>query len=138
MAFRHGKNAIFKIDNTSAALQDISAYCDDLSLPRSIDTGETTTFGVSGGSKTYVVGLNDATIKVGGKWDSALDAIIAPTVGFDTPLNFNYGPEGSTTGRVKLTGTCILTSYEVSAPVGDVVTFSAEYQITGPVTRTTF
>jgi predicted secreted protein len=138
MAFRHGKNAIFKIDNSSASLTDISAYCDSVQLPRSISTAETTTFGAAGGAKTYVTGLNDSTISISGKWDSTLDGVLAGVSGSDTTLNFNYGPEGSTTGRVKFTGLCILTKYSVDSPVGDVVKFSADFQVTGAITRTTF
>lgn len=138
MAFRHGKNASFKLDNSGGTLTDISAYCDEVSLPRTIETAETTTFGVSGGSKTYVTGLNDSTISVSGKWDSTLDAHLAGVLGQEASLSFEYGPEGTTSTRIKFTGECIMTSFEVGSPVGDVVSFSAEFQVTGPVTRGTF
>jgi predicted secreted protein len=138
MAFRHGKNAVFKVDNSSASLTDISTYCDSVQLPRSIATAETTTFGVTGGAKTYITGLSDSTVSISGKWDSALDAVLAGVVGQDTLLNWNYGPGGSTTGYVKFTGSAILTKYSVDSPVGDVVKFSADFQVSGPVTRTTW
>lgn len=138
MAFRHGKNAVFKVDNSGGTLTDISAYCDEVSLPRSIETAETTTFGVTGGSKTYVTGLNDATISVSGKFDSTVDAHLVGILGQEASVSFEYGPEGSTSTRIKFTGEAILTSYEVGSPVGDVVTFSAEFQCTGPITRGTY
>lgn len=138
MAFRHGKNAVFKLDNSSATLTDISAYLDNVDLPRSIETAETTTFGVTGGSKTYVVGLNEATISLSGKYDSVVDALLAGVIGQETSLNWNYGPEGSTTGRVKYTGLGFITKYDVKSPVGGVETFSADIQVTGAITRTTF
>jgi hypothetical protein len=47
-------------------------------------------------------------------------------------------PEGSTSTYVKYTGECILTSYEKSGAIGDVVTYSAEFQVTGAVTRGTY
>ena len=53
-------------------------------------------------------------------------------------LSFEYGPEGSTAGDAKYTGECIMTSYEKSGAVGDVVTYSAEFQVTGAVTRGTW
>jgi hypothetical protein len=65
-------------------------------------------------------------------------AAIAGGLGADDSLSFEYGPEGSASGRIKYTGECICTSYEPGSPVGDVVTYSAEYQITGPVTRGTY
>lgn len=136
MAFRHGKNAVFKVDNSGGTLTDISAYCDEVSLPRSIETGETTTYGKT--AKTYIVGLTDATISVSGKWDSTVDAHLAGILGQDATVTFEYGPEGSASGRIKYTGEAILTSFETSSPVADVVTFSAEFQCSDTITRTTF
>jgi hypothetical protein len=117
---------------------DYSAYLNDVSLSRSIETAETTTFGVSGSAKTYIVGLSDATFSISGLFDSAADATLAGVLGFATPLNFNYGPAGSTAGLIKYTGTCIMTGYNISASVGDAVQATADFQVTGPVTRTTW
>lgn len=138
MPFRHGKNAVFKVDNSGGTLTDISAYLSEVSMPRSIETAETTTFGVTGGAKTYVTGLNDSTLSVSGKFDSTVDAHLVAVIGQDATLSFEYGPAGSTTGYIKFTGECILTKYDLSSPVGDVVTFSADFQISGPVTRATY
>lgn len=135
--FRHGKNTVFKFgtSGTPATPVDYSTSMDEVGFPRSVDTGETTTFGVTGSAKTYVVGLVDGTISFSGKFDATTDAGIAGILGFDTPVSFEYGPEGSTTGRVKYSGSAILTSYEVTGQVGDVVSAKGEFQITGPVTR---
>ena len=59
-------------------------------------------------------------------------------LGQDATVSFEYGPEGSTSTRVKYSGECILTSYETSAGVGDVVSFTASFQISGAVTRGTW
>jgi hypothetical protein len=50
--------------------------------------------------------------------------------------DFEFQPTG-VSGESKYTGACILTNYSLSSPVGDVVTFSADFQVTGPVTRGT-
>lgn len=138
MAFKHGKNASFKVDNSGGTLTDISTYLNEVSLPRSIETGETTSFQTTGGAKTYVVGLNDSTVSISGTWDATLDAHLAGILGQDASVSFEYGPEGTATGAVKYTGEGLMTSYETSSPVADVVTFSAEFQVTGTVTRGTF
>lgn len=134
MAFVHGKTAVFKIDNSGGSLQDISAYCDNVDFPLTADTAEVTTFGDS--SKEYIAGLKDATISISGSWDATADGILAGIVG--VAGTFEYGPAGGAGGAVKFTGEAICTSYNVSAPVGDKVSFSAEFQCTGAVTRTTF
>jgi hypothetical protein len=138
MPFRHGKNASFKVDNSGGTLTDISTYIHEVSLPRSIETAETTTFGVTGGAKTYVVGLNDSTITVSGKFDATVDAHLAGILGHEATVSFEYGPAGTTVGYVKFTGEAIMTKYDLSSPVGDVVSFGCDFQITGPVTRGTF
>ena len=138
MAFVHGKSAVFKVDDSGGTLRDLSTYLDDIGFPRDIETAETTTFGVAGSAKTYIVGLSDATISISGKFDETADGYLAGVVGFATPLDFEYGPAGSTGGLVKYSGTCIMTSYEVSASVGDVVTASADFQVTGQITRGTW
>ena len=130
--FRHGKNAVFKIDDSGGTPRDISDTVNEVTFSQSLETGETTSFGSS--AKTYVAGLSDATLSISGTWDATVDGYLAGGIGVDT-LSFEYGPEGSTTGYVKYTGECIMTSYEPGSPVGDVVTYSAEYQITGAVTR---
>jgi predicted secreted protein len=134
--FTHGKSTSFKLDNAGGTLTDISNTLTDVGFPESIETAETTSFGSS--AKTYIVGLTDATVSLSGNFDATVDAHIAGVLGQSATLSFEYGPEGTTTGQVKYTGEAILTSYEKSGAVGDVVTYSAELQVTGAVTRGTF
>lgn len=136
MPFVHGKSTDFRVDNSGGSLTDISAYCDSVDFPQTVETAETTTFGDS--SKDYIVGLKDSTISIGGKWDSVLDGVLAPILGQAATVSFQYGPAGTTLTNVKYTGECFCTSYQVTGAVGDVVTFSAEFQVTGAVTRGTY
>lgn len=140
--FRHGKAASFKLDNASGSLTDISNVIEEVSLSRSIETAETTSFGQ--GVKTYVTGLADGTISVSGKFDATVDAHIQGVVaalasGSMESASFEYKANNGATGATNpaYTGEAIITSYEVSAPVGDVVTFTLELQVTGAVTRAT-
>lgn len=131
--FRHGKNTVFKIDDSGGTLRDISNVLNSVSFPREVETLETTSFGST--SRSYVVGFADATISVEGSYDSTVDGYLAGVVGTEASLSFEYGPEGSTSTQVKYTGECFLTSYEVSGGVGDIVSFSAEFQVTGAITK---
>jgi len=134
--FRHGKATVFKLDNSSASLTDISNTLTDVSFPAKVDTAEVTAFGAS--AKAYIVGLTDGTISISGSFDATVDALFGGVLGYATALNWNYGPEGSTAGFVKYTGLGYVTSYQKSGTVGDVVKYTADIQITGAVTRTTF
>jgi hypothetical protein len=136
MPFVHGRLTDFRVDNSGGSLTDISAYCDSVDFPQTVETAETTTFGDS--SKDYIVGLKDSTISIGGKWDATLDGVLAPILGQAASVSFQYGPAGTTLTNVKYTGECFCTSYQVAGAVGDVVTFSAEFQVTGNVTRGTY
>ena len=135
MAFVHGKDSVFKLDNAGGALTDISAFVNSVDFPETADVAETTTLGDS--SKSYIVGLKDATISLAGLYDSTLDAILGAVVGQSATLSYEYSPEGTGSGKIKYTGECILTSYSQSSPVGDVVGFSADLQVSGDVTRGT-
>jgi hypothetical protein len=134
--FRHGKSTVFKVDNSGGTLTNISDTLTDVSFPQSVDTAETSAFGSS--AKSYVVGLTDSTISISGNFDATVDAHLAGVLGQAASLSFEYGPEGSTNGFVKYTGECYLTSYEKSGAIGDVVTYSAEFQVTGAITRGTY
>lgn len=145
MAFKHGKNSYFAIGTSGSptVLSNISTYLNEVGFPQTAETAQTTTFG--DGVTTYVLGLKDSTFSISGLWDASLDAILAPLVGNETPVAYEYGPVGNTSGSVKYSGAggagnpgVFVTSYEVSSPVGDVVSFSAELQVTDAVTRGTF
>ena len=135
MAFTHGKDSVFKLDNSGGSLTDISTYVNNVDFPETADVSETTTLGAD--NKTYIAGLKDATISLSGLWDSTADAIFGAVVGQSATLSFEYSPEGTTGGNVKYEGEAILTSYAISSPVGDAVGYSADLQVSGAVTRGT-
>ena len=135
MAFVHGKSSVFKLDNASGSITDISAFVNNVDFPETADVAETSVLGAS--NKTYIVGLKDATISLSGLFDATADAIFGAVVGQTATLSFEYSPEGTASGKIKYTGECILTNYAMSSPVGDVVAYSADLQVSGAVTRGT-
>jgi predicted secreted protein len=141
MAFVHGKSSVFKIDNSGGTLTDLSAFCEEVSLSRDIETAEVTTFGDS--AKEYITGLSDATISLSGKFDSAnasaVDPVLSGVLGSSSTVSWTYRVNSASVSATnpEYQGEGILTSYEVSGGVGDAVTFSAEVQCTGTITRAT-
>lgn len=131
--FRHGKSAVFKVDNAAGTLTDISNTLNSVSFPREAETLETTSFGSS--DRTYIVGFKNGTISIDGSFDATVDTHLAAILGQDATVSFEYGPEGSTSTYTKYTGEAIMTSYETSAGVSDIVSFTASFQISGAVTR---
>lgn len=138
-SFKHGKNTVFKITDTGDTLQDISDVLDDASASQERDTAETTAFG--DGDRTYIAGLRDGTISVSGHFDNDADSVhqvLTALLNQDAPTAFEYGPQGSATDDPKASGDCLLTSYEVSGEVSGKVSVSAEFQISGGITWSTF
>ena len=133
--FVHGKSVDFALDDTSGSSRNISDTLNSVDFPEVTETADTTAFGSS--SRSFIVGLESATISISGLWDATVDGYMK---GGTEPASrsFIYGPAGSTGGNVKYTGEAIMTNYSISSPVGDVVTYSADLQVTGAVTRGTY
>jgi hypothetical protein len=141
MPFIHGKNAYIQLDNSAGTLVDLSSITNEVSFSLSIDTNETSVFGTS--AKQYITGLNDGTISLTGLFDATsatviegtINALIAGTLASATLV---FGPEGSAATKKKYTQEVLVTSYEIGAPVGDVVSLTVEFQRTGATTFSTF
>jgi hypothetical protein len=131
--FSTGKAAVFEIDDTAGTVRDISNVLNQIDFPRTQETAETTAFGAS--ARSYIVSLSSATISISGMQDSTVDGYFE---GGAEPASrtFTYKP-GVTAGDAIYSGECILTGYNLGTPVGDTNTFTADFQVTGPITRTT-
>lgn len=136
MAFVHGKNTVFILDDSGGTPRTLTTYLNDVSFPRDQALAETTTMGVS--YKTFVAGFSDGKITIKGNWDPTVDGYLAGLVGAASTASFEYGPEGSTTGKIKYTGEAILTSYETSSSIDKAAEFTAELQVSGAISRGTY
>ena len=131
--FTHGKNAAFKIDDSGGTLRDISDVLTDVAVSRTADVAEVSAF--SNSSKAYVAGLKDATITVSGSFDATVDGYLSGILGSEG--SFEFYPIGTTGGKPKSSGECILTSYDRTPDVGGAVSFTASFQVSGDVTEGT-
>ncbi len=123
----------------SVNAHDVSPYVTSVTATRNNDVLDTTTYGQTG--HTFVAGLTNGKLVVNGLWDKT--AVVGSYTVFKAMLGaaqvaFIWSPEGSTSGNVKITGNCVIESYVESAPVADLVTFTATLQITGAVTDTVY
>lgn len=129
MAFLHGKGTAVLFNE-----YDLSSYFNDAGVTRNVETAETTAFGNN--SKTYIIGLMDGTLSLSGMFDGtagAIDAVLAGVLGTENAAVTTVLYNGASIGnRVQLAQTEV-TSYDVSAPVGDVVAASTELQADGGV-----
>ena len=94
------------------------------------------------GSGPYRPGLTDGEIRLTGLWDDTASTgsytVLSSLLGIETTVGYEYGPEGNTAGMIKYSGECVLTQYDESSPVDDMVAFTATLKISGDVTAGTF
>lgn len=134
MASVHSKGTITTLNG-----DDMSQFANSFEFSRELDTHEDTRFGMN--SKSYKGGLRDGTASVEGFYDNAVAP--NPRSIFRTALNNGvtvpmvYRPEGTGSGRPTSTVQVLVTKYDESAPVGDLITFSAEIQFSGDITDAT-
>lgn len=142
MATIHGKDAAFLLEDSAAStLRNISDQLTSISFSRANDTHDTTTFGKEG--HTFIAGLTNGTITIEGFWDKTATTgsatVLDSLMGLDNvTVGWEYGPEGNVAPGVKYSGECILASLDFSEPVADLVTFTAQLQISGDVTKGAF
>ena len=123
MAFIHGKDTKVYMDST-----DLSSYLSSADPSRTVDVGETTTFGSS--NKTYVAGEKDATVSFSGFFDATADAIIQGLVGTNDKVAL-IGLDGVDATDDCMFGKGVTTNYGISSPVGDVVAVTFDLQASG-------
>lgn len=132
MAFVHGKGTAVSIDG-----DDLSVYSTSVTFTRTAEAHETTTFGKN--SKTYAPGLKDATASLEGIYDNTANtgpgAVLRALIGA-AAVEFVYQPEGDGVGKPVATVDALVTSYEESAPVADMITFTAELQLSDDIADT--
>lgn len=127
MAFIHGKQT-----KVYLAGYDVSGYFNEISHSNSVETAETTTFANTGDAKSYVPGLRDGTVAMKGMFDGgtgAIDDQVTTILSTDTDTHVLYAVTGlaAVNDPVRFAA-CRPTSYQISSPVGDVVSASVDLQ----------
>lgn len=131
MAVAHGR-----LTKVTVATKDISPYCKTSSYERSADFHDTSGYGVQ--SHTKSGGLKDGKFTAGGTYDNTV------SVGPRNALHGNEGVaqaivrnvEGTGTGKPNDAFTGVLVKYTETNPVDDMVTWAAEWEISGDVVTT--
>lgn len=132
MPFIHGHGTAVAIDGDS-----LSQFSNSVEFERTAEAQDVTTFGNN--SMVYAAGLKDSTATIEGIYDSTAStgpgAVLRPLVGGDA-VELVYQPEGVGTGKPVATVDVLVTSYSESAPVAEMITWSAELQGSGDIADT--
>lgn len=133
MAFIHGQ-----FTKVTIATKDISPYVKTSTFTEEADFHDTTGYNPTGGRKTKNGGLLDGKFVMSGTYDNtvsvgprnALRSLLGTTVACVRNV------EGTGTGKPNDAFSGVLTKYEETNPVDDMVTWSAEIEMSGAVTTT--
>lgn len=132
MAFQHGKDTAVDVDGN-----DLSAYVNTSEFSRSVDSHDVTTYGKDG--HTFAPGLTNGTFTMSGIYDTSTSdgprAVLEPLLG-SAAVTVLRQPEGAGSGLPQDSFSGLLTSYVETNPVADMVTWSADFQISGDVDTT--
>ncbi len=132
MAFRAAVNAAATVGGTA-----LTSYIDSMTVNRSWDLADTTTFGNIG--HTRLGTLQDFSLDISGHWDptssTGVDALLNTVYNAGTAVSWVAYPGGTATGQVSYTFSGLLESYNVDSAVENDVTWSATIQASGTATR---
>lgn len=131
MATSHGK-----LTRVTVATQNISPFVKNSSLEKAAKTHDVTGYGVDDelyagglrGHKFTMSGVYDNTVTVGPRL--VLNGSVAATLAIVRQL------EGLGSGKPQDAFSAILEKYVETNPHDDMVTWSADFQVTGPVNST--
>lgn len=132
MSFVHSKGTA-----VSLGAQDLTNFSNSCTVTRTAEAQDVTTFGKD--SMVYAAGLKDGTASIEGVYDDTAltgpGAVLRPLIGA-APVPFVWQPEGTGVGRPTATVDALVTSYEESSEVPNMVTFSVELQLSGDIADT--
>ena len=136
MAKQVATNVVVKVGGV-----DLSSFVSNVSLSSSADAIETTSFS-SAGARERVSGLKDNSVTIDFMQDyaaAAVEATVYPLIG-STAVAFEILPNGTAVSATnpKYTGSLIVTDWTpVAGAVGELLTASVTWPITGATTKAT-
>jgi len=130
MGVVHGKGVVVSVD-----AKDLSVYGTSCEYELKADSHDVTTFGND--TKVFAGGLKESSMKIEGIYDDTETtgprAVLEPLVGAIAEMI--YKPEGASAGPTR-TFDALCTTYTETAPVADMIKFSAQFQGSGAVATT--
>lgn len=135
-----GIGASFKLEDgaSPSTLTDISTYLDNIQGTSDVDKLDATTFqpNVASPLKSEIAGFRTRGFTLTGKWTAAAETFFSAVEGAEG-INYEFGPEGTTTGKTKISGTCNVLNYSgPQASIDSIETFTCEISVVTRVVGT--
>ncbi len=121
-----GRESEFWIEDSGNTIRDLSADVNNVDAPTNTDTAEVTGFG--GTRKSFIAGQIDTPVTVAASFETAANrshTVLSGLIGGTTGYLMKYFPKGSASGLPLLSGSVLLSGYQVTSPLADKVGVSA-------------
>ena len=141
MTFFDSKVSNFIIDDTGGTPRNLSAFITEIrGLPGPRNLNPVTALGDAG--VKHHPALEDVSPSLTGIFDntasSGPDVVFGALRDHSSAVDFEYGPEGISSGDVKYSGTIWVENYEISSRVGSLVEYTVALRVEGVVSRGTY
>jgi hypothetical protein len=137
MAFRAGTTTKLYLGNAAGALQDLSAYADNLSGPQTTQMLKVTAFGQS--DEVYIPGIAGGDkISFSGPLDATLHTQLQALRAAGSAAAFVIGWGGSVATYPRSAGSIFVDGITYNSTTGGRLEYNASCQITGAVTNGVF
>jgi predicted secreted protein len=130
-------NIVFQLTDASASLKTLQCDLDDFSYKGTRSISKKSTFC----AVEKAPGSVDTTITMSGVWndDTGMShATLSGLLDSDTATLYKYGPNGSGSGEVLISGIAFVTDYEMKQTADGVTEFSATLEVQGNDVNTTW
>lgn len=131
MSFTKGTSSFVSINGSS-----LSAWADNIEFTYKADDLDVTTFGQT--SHVRQAGLFDGTLTVAGTYENSTTGphdVIIPLLG-TVVSSCTFRPEGTGSGLPEVTGSVLVSNYQETAAVADMVKWSVDLMFSGARTST--
>jgi hypothetical protein len=131
MGAAHGR-----LTKVTLATKDISPYTKTSTLEESADVHDTSGYGIT--DRTKIGGVGDGKFTMGGTYDNTVSVGPRNVLHNQKGVSFAVvrNPEGTGTGKPNDAFTAILVKYTETNPFDDIVTWAAEFEISGSIVTT--
>lgn len=140
MSYAHSKDIYIAVEDSAASTLRAIVGVKTVTFGQENELADVTIIGDEG--RKWRQGLTNGTFTINGLWDNTASTgshtVLQSLVGIEVTTGFEWGPQGNTAGQTKLSGECVLASYEQNTDLGDMVLFTATFNISGDVTAGTF
>jgi hypothetical protein len=133
-----GQNSDWRTGTNGAttSLTNFTSKTMSVSANFEAEEAESTVFGDS--YRDFEQTFKNASIEVEYKYDATIFAQLAAIYNNGDSVDFQLSPDGTTSGKPKITGAAIITSFGTPVQIGDVLKLNVGYRCNGAITFSTY